>query len=193
MHLRMHLCARGRVYAFVWACACVRPRACVSCVSLMRWFVCLCPLPQVFRDFQWIGGAHGMVALCLYPPSPPTHTHTHTCLHHPSLLPRTLPSAAHPIAPFPRTNAKTAVPRRLRHRYGGAPFGPQCNDIRNGVDIVVGTPGRIGDHLERRTLDATSVRCSHGPPVAVPACIMPRKRGIATSDRCPGGRFGMDA
>jgi hypothetical protein len=81
----------------------------------------------------------------------------------------------------------------LRHRYGGAPFGPQCNDIRNGVDIVVGTPGRIGDHLERRTLDATSVRCSHGPPVAVPACITPRKRGIATSARCPGGRFGMDA
>lgn len=27
--------------------------------------------------------------------------------------------------------------------YGGAPYGPQENALRRGVDIVVGTPGRI--------------------------------------------------
>ena len=37
--------------------------------------------------------------------------------------------------------------------YGGAAFGPQADDLRRGVDIVVGTPGRIMDHLERGTLD----------------------------------------
>ena len=37
--------------------------------------------------------------------------------------------------------------------YGGAAFGPQAEDLRRGVDIVVGTPGRVMDHLERGTLD----------------------------------------
>jgi ATP-dependent RNA helicase DDX21 len=27
--------------------------------------------------------------------------------------------------------------------YGGAPYGPQENKLRRGVDIVIGTPGRI--------------------------------------------------
>lgn len=27
--------------------------------------------------------------------------------------------------------------------YGGAPYGPQQNAMRRGVDVVVGTPGRI--------------------------------------------------
>lgn len=27
--------------------------------------------------------------------------------------------------------------------YGGAPYGPQQNAMRKGVDVVVGTPGRV--------------------------------------------------
>ena len=27
--------------------------------------------------------------------------------------------------------------------YGGAPYGPQQNAMRRGVDVVVGTPGRV--------------------------------------------------
>ena len=36
--------------------------------------------------------------------------------------------------------------------YGGAPYDPQCEALREGVDVVVGTPGRIIDHLDRQTL-----------------------------------------
>ncbi len=36
---------------------------------------------------------------------------------------------------------------------GGAGMGPQLRDLRSNPQIVIGTPGRIKDHLERRTLD----------------------------------------
>eukprot|EP01134_Creolimax_fragrantissima_P000703 CFRG0703T1 len=36
--------------------------------------------------------------------------------------------------------------------YGGTPYAPQENDLRNGVDVVVGTPGRVQDHIERGNL-----------------------------------------
>lgn len=36
--------------------------------------------------------------------------------------------------------------------YGGTPYGPQEGLLRRGVDIVIGTPGRVKDHLERGTL-----------------------------------------
>jgi len=35
---------------------------------------------------------------------------------------------------------------------GGAPMGPQLRDLRTNPRIVIGTPGRIKDHLERGTL-----------------------------------------
>ena len=41
---------------------------------------------------------------------------------------------------------------------GGAPFGPQIGSLEHGVHIVVGTPGRILDHLRRETLDLKSLR-----------------------------------
>jgi superfamily II DNA/RNA helicase len=36
---------------------------------------------------------------------------------------------------------------------GGSSMGPQLRDLRNNPQIVIGTPGRIKDHLERGTLD----------------------------------------
>ncbi len=36
--------------------------------------------------------------------------------------------------------------------YGGQAYGLQLRGLKRGVDIVVGTPGRILDHLNRRTL-----------------------------------------
>ncbi len=36
--------------------------------------------------------------------------------------------------------------------YGGQPFGPQRSALKQGADIVVGTAGRILDHLEKKTL-----------------------------------------
>jgi ATP-independent RNA helicase DbpA len=35
---------------------------------------------------------------------------------------------------------------------GGAPFGPQIGSLEHGAHIVVGTPGRIEEHLRKRTL-----------------------------------------
>ncbi|MBN2360235.1 MAG: DEAD/DEAH box helicase, partial [Deltaproteobacteria bacterium] len=41
--------------------------------------------------------------------------------------------------------------------YGGVAFGPQLSALKRGVDIVVGTPGRLLDHLRRHTLDVGAV------------------------------------
>ncbi|MGH2500566.1 MAG: DEAD/DEAH box helicase [Candidatus Limnocylindria bacterium] len=37
--------------------------------------------------------------------------------------------------------------------YGGVSYTPQERALRRGVAVVVGTPGRLLDHIERRTLD----------------------------------------
>ncbi len=42
--------------------------------------------------------------------------------------------------------------------YGGAPFLPQQRALQRGAQVVVGTPGRVIDHLERHTLDMSGVR-----------------------------------
>lgn len=41
--------------------------------------------------------------------------------------------------------------------YGGASYSTQIRDLKRGVEIVVGTPGRIQDHLERGTLDISKI------------------------------------
>ena len=42
--------------------------------------------------------------------------------------------------------------------YGGQAYGVQLSALRRGVHVVVGTPGRIMDHLEKGTLDLTELR-----------------------------------
>jgi len=42
--------------------------------------------------------------------------------------------------------------------YGGRPFGPQEAALARGAQVVVGTPGRILDHLKRRTLRLERLR-----------------------------------
>jgi ATP-dependent RNA helicase DeaD len=37
--------------------------------------------------------------------------------------------------------------------YGGAAYGPQLAGLKRGAQVVVGTPGRVIDHLEKGTLD----------------------------------------
>lgn len=41
---------------------------------------------------------------------------------------------------------------------GGVPFGPQLGSLEHGAHIVVGTPGRMLDHLRRGTLELKSLR-----------------------------------
>lgn len=41
--------------------------------------------------------------------------------------------------------------------YGGEPIGKQTRVLKKGVHVVVGTPGRIIDHIERRNLDLIGI------------------------------------
>ncbi|MBW6437277.1 DEAD/DEAH box helicase [Actinoplanes hulinensis] len=42
--------------------------------------------------------------------------------------------------------------------YGGQPIGRQLQVLNRGVDVVVGTPGRVLDHIERGTLKLGDIR-----------------------------------
>ncbi|KAJ9139957.1 hypothetical protein P3X46_030648 [Hevea brasiliensis] len=42
--------------------------------------------------------------------------------------------------------------------YGGASYHPQEMSLKRGVDIVVGTPGRIKDHIERGNIDLSLLK-----------------------------------
>ncbi|KIP80184.1 RNA helicase [Stenotrophomonas maltophilia] len=42
--------------------------------------------------------------------------------------------------------------------YGGQPYATQLSALRRGVHIVVGTPGRVIDHLNRGTLDLSELK-----------------------------------
>jgi ATP-dependent RNA helicase DeaD len=42
--------------------------------------------------------------------------------------------------------------------YGGQPYGPQISRLNRGVDVVVGTPGRLIDLIERNALNIKHVR-----------------------------------
>ena len=41
--------------------------------------------------------------------------------------------------------------------YGGVSIRPQISKLRNGVDVVVATPGRLLDHMQQGTVDLSSV------------------------------------
>jgi ATP-dependent RNA helicase RhlE len=51
------------------------------------------------------------------------------------------------------------LPVRLRVTaiFGGVPMGPQVRALAHGTDIVVATPGRLIDHLDRRALDLSKI------------------------------------
>jgi ATP-dependent RNA helicase RhlE len=59
-------------------------------------------------------------------------------------------TAVHNFARF--TNLRTAV------LYGGVGYGKQLDDLAHGVDIVIATPGRLLDHMERRTCQLDLVK-----------------------------------
>ncbi len=42
--------------------------------------------------------------------------------------------------------------------YGGQSYGPQLSALRRGVHVVVGTPGRVIDHLEKGSLDLSKLK-----------------------------------
>ena len=47
---------------------------------------------------------------------------------------------------------------RILTLCGGVPFGPQLASLEHGAQVVVGTPGRLLDHLRRGTLELTCLQ-----------------------------------
>ena len=43
--------------------------------------------------------------------------------------------------------------------YGGQDYGIQLRMLRRGVHVVVGTPGRVMDHMRRGSLNLSSLKC----------------------------------
>ena len=58
---------------------------------------------------------------------------------------------------FSRIGAHLGV--RQAAIYGGQPIDRQIRALRAGVDVVVGTPGRLLDHMRRGTLKLNALRC----------------------------------
>ena len=42
--------------------------------------------------------------------------------------------------------------------YGGADMGKQLRELKKGASIVVGTPGRVMDHMKRKTIDLSDLK-----------------------------------
>jgi ATP-dependent RNA helicase DeaD len=42
--------------------------------------------------------------------------------------------------------------------YGGQSYGPQLSALRRGVQVVVGTPGRVIDHIQKGSLDLSHLK-----------------------------------
>ncbi|MCB9665778.1 MAG: DEAD/DEAH box helicase [Alphaproteobacteria bacterium] len=49
------------------------------------------------------------------------------------------------------------LPVKVVTVYGGAPYPPQLKALSGGVPVVVGTPGRVLDHLRRGSLDLSQL------------------------------------
>ncbi len=86
------------------------------------------------------------------------------------ILSKIVPTARQPQALIlaPTRELALQVSRELtnigKHRglvieaiYGGAPIGKQITNLRNGVHVIVGTPGRVLDHIGRGTLDTKAI------------------------------------
>jgi ATP-dependent RNA helicase RhlE len=72
--------------------------------------------------------------------------------------------------------------------FGGVGMGPQLEALRRGVDVVVATPGRLIDHVQRRSVDLSSIEMlildeadrmldmGFLPPLKRIAAVLPRER-----------------
>ena len=58
-----------------------------------------------------------------------------------------------------RSLATYGAPAQIRVAvvFGGVGMSPQIQSLKQGVDILVATPGRLIDHLQRRTVDLSAV------------------------------------
>lgn len=57
-----------------------------------------------------------------------------------------------------RRVARFAANIKVLTLCGGVPMGPQIASLKHGAHVVVGTPGRIQDHMSRASIDLSGVR-----------------------------------
>jgi len=50
-----------------------------------------------------------------------------------------------------------AAALRITAIFGGVAMGPQIQSLKHGIDVVVATPGRLLDHVQRRTIDLSAI------------------------------------
>ncbi len=62
------------------------------------------------------------------------------------------------IAEAFHTYSKHMTRVRVLPVYGGQPIGQQMRWLQSGVQVIVGTPGRVMDHLRRETLDLAGLK-----------------------------------
>src|SRR5579859_2190118 len=55
--------------------------------------------------------------------------------------------------------ALVLTPTRELPIYGGQDYGPQLHALRRGPHVIVGTPGRVIDHMDRGTLKLDALSC----------------------------------
>ena len=75
---------------------------------------------------------------------------------------------------------------RVKAFYGGVGMEPQIEALNKGVDVVIGTPGRLIDLMERRELSVADVRrcsCSTRPTAWRTWASCPRCRRSSTGSR----------
>jgi ATP-dependent RNA helicase RhlE len=83
------------------------------------------------------------------------------CLEEPAIKPRTLV-----LVPTRELALQVASQFRIYGRfmhlravtvYGGVGYDMQTRDLKRGADVIVATPGRLLDHMERRTVDLSEI------------------------------------
>ena len=57
-----------------------------------------------------------------------------------------------------RTLARFTQNIKVLSLCGGVPFGPQLGSLEHGVHVVVGTPGRLQEHLRKRSLRLSNLK-----------------------------------
>ncbi len=83
----------------------------------------------------------------------------------------------------------------VRAAVGGTPFGRQADQLRRGVDVLVATPGRIGDHLRQGTcvLDAVQITALDEADQMTDLGFLPEVRALLGATPADGQRMMFSA
>ncbi|MGZ6880741.1 MAG: DEAD/DEAH box helicase [Mycobacteriaceae bacterium] len=83
----------------------------------------------------------------------------------------------------------------VKPAVGGTPFGRQADQLRRGVDVLVATPGRLGDHLRQGTcvLDAIEITALDEADQMTDLGFLPEVRALLGATPADGQRLMFSA